>query len=104
MYPFICSLNDISKSSDTFDSLQIFSLPSTGSINAASWRAFQRRKLGSRKGKSRVAIKGKAYELCPTKGATSPFAQAGGQGQQHKDRGRLKDSLMEMHRLIRLVK
>ena len=60
MNPRICNLSAMSKSSDTFDSDQIFSTESTGSTKVASWMAFQRRNA-----------------LCPTKGATSPFAQAG---------------------------
>ena len=65
-----CNLKAISKSSETFDSDQIFRFPSRGSTNAASWSADHRKNA-----------------LCPTNGATSPFAVP-----------------IEMHLLIRRVK
>ena len=83
----------MSKSSDTFDSDQIFSTSSAGSTKAASWMAFHRRNA-----------------LCPTKGATSPFAQPAAKKRpiSAEPSDRIEESevyaLREMHLLILRVK
>ena len=81
MNPRICRRSAMSKSSDTCSSLHIFSCPSAPSMNAASWIAFQRKKL-RRAPPPRSSVsasdanKEATYALCPTNGATSPLAHA----------------------------